>query len=140
MNLKRTLMIACTAGSLLTAGSLFAAGAQSKTTKTTQTTTTTQTKPAVRSDVPADLAKEAKITLDTARTTALAKVPNGEVRSEELEREHGKLIYSFDIAVPGKPGIQEVNVNAITGKVLGVHHETAKDEKKEAAKEHHPGH
>ncbi|MBW8875169.1 MAG: PepSY domain-containing protein [Acidobacteria bacterium] len=137
MNLRRTLMIACTAGSLLTAGSLFASP-QSKTTQTTQTTTTTQTKPAVRSDVPADLAKDAKISLETARTTALAKVPHGEVRSEELEKEHGKLIYSFDIAVPGKSGIQEVNVNAITGKVIGVHHESAKDEKKEAAKEHKP--
>jgi uncharacterized membrane protein YkoI len=93
---------------------------------------------APRSDVPADLAREAKISLETARTTALVKVPHGVVRSEELEREHGKLIYSFDIAVPGKSGIQEVNVNAIDGKVVGVHHESAKDEKKEAAKEHKP--
>ena len=121
MDLKRKLMLTFASAALLTAGSLFAADA----------------KP-VRSDVPADLAKQAKITLETARATALAKVPNGEVRSEELEKEHGKLIYSFDIAVPGKSGIQEVNVDAITGKVIGVHHESAKDEKKEAAKEHKP--
>lgn len=69
---------------------------------------------------------------------AQKRVPKGTVLSEELEREHGKLIYSFDIAVPGKPGIQEVNVSAITGKVIGVHHESAKDEKKEEAKEHKP--
>jgi hypothetical protein len=31
-----------------------------------------------------------------------------------LEREHGKLIYSFDIRVPGKPGIEEVQVSAIS--------------------------
>ena len=92
----------------------------------------------MRSDIPADLAKNAKITLDAARATALAKVPNGAVRSEELEKEHGKLIYSFDIAVPGKPGIEEVNVSAVTGKVLNKHHESAKDEQKEAAKEHKP--
>jgi len=116
MDLKRKLTIALTVAGL-TAGSLSAA---------------------VRSDVPADLAKQARITLEAARATALAKVPHGEVRSEELEKEHGKLIYSFDIAVPGKPGIQEVNVNAMTGKVIGVHHESAKDEKKEAAKEHKP--
>ena len=121
MDLKRKLTMTFAAAALLTAGSLFAADA----------------KP-VRSDVPADLAKQAKISLDAARTTALAKVPHGEVRSEELEKEHGKLIYSFDIAVPGKSGIQEVNVDAITGKVIGVHHESAKDEKKEAAKEHKP--
>jgi uncharacterized membrane protein YkoI len=60
------------------------------------------------------------------------------VRSEELEKEHGKLIYSFDIAVPGKSGVEEVNVDAITGKVVAKHHESAKDEQKEEAKEHKP--
>ncbi|HEV7786847.1 MAG TPA: PepSY domain-containing protein [Thermoanaerobaculia bacterium] len=127
MKLKGNLIAVFIAAALMAAGGLLAAGTQ---------TTTPQTKTTVRSDVPADLAKQAKISLETARATALAKVPHGEVRSEELEKEHGKLIYSFDIAVPGKSGIQEVNVNAITGKVIGVHHESAKDEKKEAAKEH----
>lgn len=121
MSMKRNLMILCTAGSLMAAGSLFA-----------------QTTAPVHSDIPADLAKDAKVSLDAARATALAKVPHGAVRSEELEKEHGKLIYSFDIAVPGKPGIEEVNVSAVTGKVLNKHHESAKDEKKEAAKEHKP--
>jgi len=140
MRLQNTLIIACTAASLMAAGSLFAAGTQAKTTAKATTTTTTQTTTTapVRSDIPADLAKNAKITLDAARATALAKVPNGAVRSEELEKEHGKLIYSFDIAVPGKPGIEEVNVSAVTGKVLNKHHESAKDEQKEAAKEHKP--
>jgi Predicted membrane protein len=60
------------------------------------------------------------------------RVPNGSVSSEELERENGHLIYSFDVKVPGKSGIQEVNVNALSGKVLGVHHEGPAAEKKEA--------
>ena len=140
MKLQRTLIVACTAASLMTAGSLFAAGTQAKAAQAKTTTTTTQTTTAVRSDVPADLAKKAKVSLDTARTTALAKVPNGTVRSEELEKEHGKLIYSFDIAVPGKSGIEEVNVNAITGKVVNKHHESAASERKEAAKEHSHSH
>jgi hypothetical protein len=78
------------------------------------------------------LAAEAKITLDSARAIALHKVPHGTVASEELERENGHLIYSFDVRVPGKSGIQEVNVNAINGAVLGVHHENAAAEQKEA--------
>jgi hypothetical protein len=78
------------------------------------------------------LAAEAKITLDSARAIALQKVPKGSVASEELERENGHLIYSFDVKVPGKSGIQEVNVNAINGMVLGVHHENAAAEQKEA--------
>jgi hypothetical protein len=78
------------------------------------------------------LASQAKITLEAARAIALEKVPHGTVASEELERENGHLIYSFDVKVPRKSGIQEVNVNALTGKVLSVHHEGPKEEQKEA--------
>src|SRR5689334_25251472 len=84
----------------------------------------------------AALQKEAKVSEADARATALKEVPNGTVKSEELEREKGKLIYSYDITVPGKTGIEEVNVNAIDGSVVGKpHHETAKAEKAEAKKE-----
>jgi uncharacterized membrane protein YkoI len=82
-------------------------------------------------DMPAVLAQQAKISLEVARATALAKVPGGTVKSEELEREHGKLIYSFDVALPGKSGVEEINVSAITGKVLSRKHESARAEKRE---------
>lgn len=78
------------------------------------------------------LVAAAKITLDSARMIALHAVPHGAVAAEELEREHGRLIYSFDMKVPGKSGIQEVNVNAITGVVVGVHHEGLATERREA--------
>jgi len=81
------------------------------------------------------LMKEAKVSEATARTTALSQVPNGKVKSSEIERENGKLIYSFDITVPGKTGIEEVNVNAIDGSVVNQEHETPKSEKKEAVAE-----
>lgn len=83
----------------------------------------------------AALQKEAKISEETARATALKEVPNGTVKSEEIERENGKLIYSYDIMVPGKSGIDEVNVNALTGAVVAKSHEGPKAEKKEAAQE-----
>jgi uncharacterized membrane protein YkoI len=83
----------------------------------------------------AALQKEAKISEAAARVTALKEVPNGSVKSSELERENGKLIYSYDITVPGKTGIDEVNVNAIDGTVVAKQHETPKSEKAEAAKE-----
>jgi len=79
----------------------------------------------------------AKVSMKAARATALAKVPGGKVRSAELEREHGKLIYSFDIRVPGKPGIEEVHVSAINGKVLSMAHEGPKAERKESRQERH---
>jgi hypothetical protein len=62
-------------------------------------------------------------------------VPHGTVKSSELENEGGKLIYSFDIEVTGKSGIEEVNIDAMTGDVLAVEHEDAKKEQEEAREE-----
>src|SRR5947209_17258698 len=79
----------------------------------------------------AALRAEAKIAEADARKTALAAVPGGRVQSHELEREKGKLIYSYDIKLAGKPGIEEVNVDAITGTIVAHEHEDAKAEAKE---------
>jgi uncharacterized membrane protein YkoI len=103
---------------------------------TTQAMTTAKRhKKAKKEESQETLQKEAKITEATARATALKEVPTGTVKSSELEREHGKLIYSYDITVPGKTGIDEVNVNAIDGTIVAKQHETPKAEKKEAVKE-----
>jgi uncharacterized membrane protein YkoI len=77
------------------------------------------------------LRHEAKIAEADARKTALAAVPGGRVQSHELEREKGKLIYSYDITVAGKSGIEEVNVDAITGAIVAHEHEDAAAEAKE---------
>ena len=79
----------------------------------------------------ATLRKEAKVAEADARKTALAAVPGGKVQSHELERENGKLIYSYDIKVAGKSGIEEVNVDAMTGAIVAHEHEDAKTEAKE---------
>lgn len=79
----------------------------------------------------AALRKEAKIAERDARKTALAQVPGGKVQSYELERENGKLIYSYDIKVAGKPGVEEVNVDAMTGDVVAHEHEDARAEARE---------
>lgn len=76
-----------------------------------------------------------KISMRTARSTALAKVPGGKLQKSELEREHGKLIYSFDIRVPGQSGVEEVQVDAMNGDVVSQTHESAKAERKEARQE-----
>jgi uncharacterized membrane protein YkoI len=84
----------------------------------------------------ADLQKLTKITMVEARAIALKKAP-GTIKSEELENEHGKLIYSFDISTGGT-GITEVNVDAIKGKIIAVQKENAAKEaaeKKLEAKE-----
>ncbi|MGH7647198.1 MAG: PepSY domain-containing protein [Gemmatimonadaceae bacterium] len=79
--------------------------------------------PAYKRDVPDSLLQAAKITESQAATIAQKKVPAGTIQNLELEREHGALIYSFELKVKGKPGITEVNVNAMTGKVGPLEHE-----------------
>ena len=82
-------------------------------------------------DDPKLLAK-AKITRAAAEKTALTKAPDGTVKDAELEEENGKLVWSFDIARPGTKNITEVQVDAITGKIVLVEVETPKDQAKEA--------
>ena len=68
----------------------------------------------------AKLQAEAKISRADAEKTALAKVPGGTIKEGELEKEHGKLIWSFDIATAGAKDITEVQVNAVTGEIVSV--------------------
>jgi uncharacterized membrane protein YkoI len=69
------------------------------------------------------LQSEAKVSKTDAQATALARVPNGTCKESELEREHGKLIWSFDIATPDTKDVTEVNVNAISGDVVNIERE-----------------
>ena len=85
-----------------------------------------------KAETQAELEKEAKMTMVEARAMALRTVPNATIQTGEIEREGGKLIYSFDMKVPGKSGIDEVNIDAMTGKLVSHQHETPKDEKAEA--------
>ena len=78
----------------------------------------------------AALSEEAKITMEEAQKTALAKEP-GKIKSKELEREKGRLIYSFDIKTAD--GIHEVNIDAMTGEVVEDTVESAASEAKEKA-------
>ncbi len=80
----------------------------------------------------AKLMAEAKVSKDDAQKTALAKVANGTVKEAEIEKEHGKLVWSFDLATPDSKDITEVNVDAITGDVVSVEKESAENEAKEA--------
>jgi uncharacterized membrane protein YkoI len=88
---------------------------------------------AAKNETQAQLQAEAKVTQAAAQKTALAKVPNGKVKSSELEKEHGKLVWSFDISTPGSKNITEVQVDAKTGKIVAVEVETPKDQAKESA-------
>ncbi len=83
----------------------------------------------------AKLQAEAKVSKEQAEKTALAKVPGGTIKEGELEKEKGKLIWSFDISTPNSTDIKEVQVDAITGAVVSVTTESAVAEAKEKKKE-----
>jgi uncharacterized membrane protein YkoI len=78
---------------------------------------------------------EAKVSQTEAQATASAQVPNGTIKESELEKEHGKLIWSFDMSTPDSKDITEVNVDAMTGKVVSMEKEKSEDEAKEEKKE-----
>ena len=86
----------------------------------------------MKEEKPGMLAR-AKVTADAAIATAKAAVPKGTMASAEIEEENGKLLYSFDFKTNGKTGIDEVNVDALTGKLLSVDHESPAAEAKEKA-------
>lgn len=73
-----------------------------------------------------------RIPKSEAERTALERVAHGaKISSAEIESEQGCLIWSFDLKVPGRKGVQEVNIDAGNGKILGVHHESASGESSE---------
>lgn len=70
-----------------------------------------------------------------AQAAALAAVPGATVQDRELEKEGGRWIYSFDLVVSGREGIEEIHVDALTGEVVGREHEGAAEERGEADEE-----
>lgn len=79
-------------------------------------------------------AAKPKIGMTKATKIARTKAPGLTLKAKELEKEKGHWIYSFEFK--NKNGsIREVNVDAYTGKILGVEHENGKKEKDEEKNE-----
>jgi uncharacterized membrane protein YkoI len=77
----------------------------------------------------ADARPKPGITMAEARVIALGRIP-GKVVEEELEREHGRRIYSFEIAPTGAAvgAHKEVNVDANDGSIVGIEDEAADED------------
>lgn len=127
-----------TRSALFTLLALTAATAARAQTATTQPGTTSAAQqpnmPQVKEAKPG-LLRQAAITPDAATRTAMQQVANGQIQEAEIEQEKGKLVYSYDIKVPGKSGIEEVLVDAKTGAVVSHTHESAAAEAAEARKD-----
>ncbi len=81
----------------------------------------------------AELLKQARVTKHQAKRIALAKVKGGTIKCVELDKENAMLIWSIDVAQPGKKNITDVWVDATTGKITAVEVETPAVEMKEVA-------
>ena len=79
----------------------------------------------------------AKVSQADAQKAAFERIkaPSTALAEGELEVEQGCLVYSFDIRIPGKLGIEEIMVDAGTGKILSHKHESTKQEAAEKAKD-----
>lgn len=78
------------------------------------------------------LASMAKVSKTRAERIALHHIKgHGRISGAEIEAEQGCLIWSMEVKVRGKSGIEEVNVDAGNGKVLDIHHESAGQEASE---------
>jgi len=72
-----------------------------------------------------------------AQHAALARIkaPAPQVAHGALEIEHGCLVYSFDIRLAGKRGMEEILVDAGTGTIVSHTHESPQQEAAERAKD-----
>lgn len=74
------------------------------------------------------------IGMKRAQAIASTRAKGLSLKAKELEKENGKWIYSFEFK--NRDGsVREVNVNAVTGKIVGVEREDAKKEKDEEKSE-----
>lgn len=80
---------------------------------------------------PHKAAPGARITKAQAEKTALGLAKGASVKEGELERENGKLVWSFDLDDAGRT--REIQVNALTGAIVSDKIESPADETKEKA-------
>ena len=75
----------------------------------------------------AQLASLAKVSQADAEKSGLARVKSpATVVGSALQAEQGCLVWALVVKVTGKSGMQEVKVDAGTGKVLSAKHESGK--------------
>lgn len=78
-----------------------------------------------------ELAKPVKVDMAVALATAVGSVA-GIVLKGELEKENGKLQYSFEILPPGGGDVvKEVRIDAVSGALIGIEEESAGREARE---------
>jgi uncharacterized membrane protein YkoI len=68
--------------------------------------------------LPATVQAAPPIARERAEATALRLVPGGAVVTGDLEQEKGRLVWLFDVSIPGSRNLREIQVDAVTGAVV----------------------
>jgi Peptidase propeptide and YPEB domain len=82
---------------------------------------------------------QTKISKQEAEKIALTRVPDGTIKSAELETENGKLIWSFDISRPKTANITEIQVDAKKGMIVSEQTETPNQQATESQEDKRQG-
>ena len=78
-----------------------------------------------------------KINLGRAEHIALQAVPRGQLRTEELRMADGRLAWLIDVQPKGSVFMDEVEIDAINGHIIGTRVESPEEEEFELAVENH---
>ena len=78
-----------------------------------------------------------KIGLLKAERIAVCKVPNGQISTEELRMEAGHLAWLIDVRPRGSKVIDEIQIDATDGHIIGTLSESPEEEQLELAAEDH---
>jgi hypothetical protein len=76
-----------------------------------------------------------RLTEQAARAIAQKRVPNSAFEHADLEREDGRLIWSFDLRPNGSNDIVEIHIDAYSGEVVRTETETPTQQRAEEIKD-----
>jgi uncharacterized membrane protein YkoI len=68
--------------------------------------------------LPASLQAQPLISRDRAEMAALRLVPGGEIVGGNLERDRDRLLWWFDVSIPGSRNVKAIQIDAYTGAVV----------------------
>jgi uncharacterized membrane protein YkoI len=61
---------------------------------------------------------QSRITRQRAETAALSLVPGGAIVGGNLERDKGRLLWWFDVSIPGSRNLKAIQIDAYSGAVV----------------------
>jgi uncharacterized membrane protein YkoI len=67
---------------------------------------------------PVSLQAQSRITRQQAENAARELVPGGTIVGGNLERDRGRLLWWFDVSIPGSRNVKAIQIDAYTGAVV----------------------